>query len=297
LLHNGTAGHTSNGQLGANQGLASSGAGTQRAAFSRRQVNTVNFHSNDYAGFRVLAAFSAADESTALTSSAAPTSKPRLYAMGATYTAGPLYLGVAYDEHKSYNPGNQTFGLGAGQYQEGKDHAWEVVAAFTIGPVRLGASYHDKKYEVAAPATGPLAGGPGATRDLKHKAWALYADWRIVGPHSLRLGYIHANDVKGDATVSVNSLAAPRVAATGASVGDTGGQLYLIQYAYHFSKRTEVNFGYSYLDNDPNSFLSLQSPATRNTCQGVAGAGQVPPAVASCDRKQSAIVLGVIHRF
>jgi len=103
--------------------------------------------------------------------------------------------------------------------------------------------------------------------------------------------------VKGDATVAVNSLAAPRVAATGATVDDTGAQLYLIQYAYHFSKRTEVSFGYSYLDNDGNSFLSLQSPATRNTCQGVAGAGQVPPAVASCDRKQSAIVLGVKHRF
>ena len=94
-----------------------------------------------------------------------------------------------------------------------------------------------------------------------------------------------------------NDRADASLTATGASVGDTGGQLYLIQYAYHFSKRTEVNFGYSYLDNDPNSFLSLQSPATRNTCQGVAGAGQVPPAVASCDRKQSAIVLGVIHRF
>ena len=40
-----------------------------------------------------------------------------------------------------------------------------------------------------------------------------------------------ADDVKGDGTVNVSTLTAPRVAATGASVGDTGAQLYLIQYA------------------------------------------------------------------
>jgi len=65
--------------------------------------------------------------------------------------------------------------------------------------------------------------------------------------------------------------------------------LYGIQYAYAFSKRTEVNFGYVLLDNDRNSRFALQSPARMNTCQG-------GPAV-GCNRDQSAYVLGVIHRF
>jgi predicted porin len=286
LLHNGSASNVGNGLLA---GVTPIGAGTganENAGWSRRQANTVNFHSGNFAGFQILAAYSATDEVTQLTNAAAPTSKPRLWSAAGTYTAGPLYLALAYEEHKAYSPGGQAFGFGPGQYQDGKDKSWQVVAAFTIGPVRLGASYNDKKYEVARPAAGPL-GGTG-NLDVKQKAWAVYADWQIVGPHSLRLGYVHADDASGDGTVNVNNITAPRVAATGAFVGDTGAKLYLIQYAYAFSKRTEVNFGYAKLDNDANARYNLQSFAARNTCQG---------APAGCSRDQDAFVLGVRHRF
>jgi len=286
ILHNGSASNVGNGLLA---GVTPIGAGTganENAGWSRRQANSINFHSGNFAGFQVLAAYSATDESTQLTTNAAPTSKPRLWSLAGHYTAGPLYLGVAYEEHKAYSPGAQAFGFAPGQYRDGTDKSYQVVAAFTIGPVRLGASFSDHKYEVARPATGPL-GGIG-NLDVKQQAYAVYADWRIVGPHSLRLGWVHGNDVKGDGTVNVNNLTAPRVAATGASVSDTGAELYLIQYAYHLSKRTEVNFGYAKLDNDRNARFNLQSFAARNTCQG---------APVGCSRDQDAIVLGVIHRF
>ena len=281
ILHNGSASNVGNGLLA---GVTPIGAGTganENAGFSRRQANTINFHSGDFAGFQVLAAYSATDESTQLTNGAAPTSKPRMASLGATYTAGPLYVGVGYDRHKAYSPGGQAFGFGAGQYRgDGTDRAWEIVAAYTVGPVRLGASYHNLKYEVAGAAA-------GTTADLKYKAWAVYADWKIVGPHTLRAGYVHGDDTSGSSTVNVNNLAAPRLA-NGAAQGDTGAKLYLIQYAYAFSKRTEVNFGYAKLDNDRNARFALQSLAARNTCQGAA---------AGCSRDQDAIVLGVIHRF
>lgn len=243
ILHNGSNSNVGNGTLG----------GFAAAGFSRRAQNMVAFHSGDFAGFQVLAAYTGTDESTSLTTNAAPTSKPRLYSIGATWTAGPLYVGAAYEEHKSFNPAVQAFGRGAGQYQEGNDHAWEAVAAFTFGPVRLGASYHDLKYDVAGGASGSQA-------NVKYKAYAAYADWRIIGPHTLRLEYLHGNDVKGNATVNVNDLAAPSTAA-GVHISDTGAQLYGIQYAYAFSKRTEVNFGYVLLDNDRNSRHTLQSLA------------------------------------
>jgi predicted porin len=266
ILHNGTNSNVGNGTLG---GFAATG-------FSRRAQNMVAFHSGDFAGFQVLGAYTGTDESTSLTTNAAPTSKPRLYSLGATWTAGPLYIGAAYEEHKSFNPGQgQAFGFGNNQYREGTDHAWEIVAAFTLGPVRLGASYHELKYETAGAAA-------GSQTELKYKPWAVYADWRIIGPHTLRVEYLHAPNTKGNSAVAVGSLGSPLL-------GDTGAQLYGIQYAYAFSKRTEVNFGYVLLDNDRNSRFALQSPARMNTCQG-------GPAV-GCNRDQSAYVLGVIHRF
>ena len=116
----------------------------------------------------------------------------------------------------------------------------------------------------------------------------MYGDWRIFGPHVLRAGYIQADDVEGNGTVNVNNLAAPRWLRHGAALGDTGARLYGLQYAFQFSKRTEINFGYAFLDNGANSRHVLQSMAARNTCQGAA---------AGCDRDQDAWVLGVIHRF
>lgn len=299
LLHNGSVGHAANGLLGSS--LASSGTATQQAGFSRRQINTINYHSPSWSGFQVLAQYSATDDSTALTSGAAPTTKPRLYSLGASYNAGPLYVGLAYEQHRAYNPAGQAFGLGAGAYSgNGKDRAFEVVAAYTFGPIRVGASYHNLKYEIA----GVAADGPGALRDVKVRSWAVYGDWRIAGPHTLRLGYVQAGDVKGNGTANVNSLTQPAVFVAGVltPVNDTGAKLFLIQYAYAFSKRTEVNFGFAKLDNERNSRHNLQSLATRNTCQGVAG-GPTPAAGAAtgagpfCNRDQDAFVLGVIHRF
>ena len=286
LLHNGSASNVGNGQLA---GVTPIGAGTganENAGWSRRQANTVHFHSGNFAGFQVLGAYTGTDESTQSTGGASPGTKPRLWSVGATFTGGPFYLGVAYEEHRAFSPGSQAFGTLPGQYNNGEDRAMQVVGAFTIGPVRLGASYHDIKYEVASPAAGPLAGLGNA--EVKYKAWAVYADWRIFGPHVLRAGYIESDDVEGTGTVNVNNKTAPRIAATGAAVGDTGARLYAIQYAYRFSKRTEINFGYAYLDNGANSRHNLQSQAARNTCQGA------PP---GCDRDQDAWVLGVIHRF
>jgi predicted porin len=298
LLHNGSASNVGNGLLAAGVGAAPAplGAGTganENAGFSRRQLNLISYHSPTWAGFQVMAAYSATDESTPLTPLAAgPNGKPRLYSLGGTYTAGPLYLGLGYEQHKDYSPAGTAFAApGAVGYRSGKDRSWEAIAAYTFGPVRVGAAYTNTKYEVADPAI------VGANRDLRYRAWALYGDWRIVGPHSLRLGYVSAGDTKGNSTVNVNNLTAPLTAA-GLAINDTGAQLYLIQYAYAFSKRTELNFGYAKLANDRNSRHVLQSLQARNTCQGVPGAAAtVPPGAASCDRDQNAWVVGVIHRF
>lgn len=261
LLYNGSTGNGGNGLLatGALGGdtIGTSGTATQVAGFSRRQANTINYHSPTWNGFRFMGAFSAIDETTQATN-ATTASKPRLYSLGAIYQNGPLAIGVGWEGHKDYNPAANAAYIG------GDDRAWAINAGYTFAKVfRLSGVYTDTRYEHNTAVTAQTA---------KVKAWGIYGDWKIQGPHTLRVGYTDAGDVKGNSTVSIANYAA--------AGGDTGANLFGIQYAYAFSKRTELNLGYAKLNNDRLSRHVLQSLAARNTGQD-----------------QDALVIGVRHSF
>jgi hypothetical protein len=94
-------------------------------------------------------------------------------------------------------------------------------------------------------------------------------DWHIAGPHGLRAAWTHAMDAKGNTAIiggTTNQLfsgtyrPAPCYSPVAVAVvpcGDNGANLYQIRYVYTFSKRTEFNFGYVYLDNDRNAAYAL----------------------------------------
>lgn len=242
-------------------------------SFTRRQAQTLNWHSPSWNGFQVMAGYSASAEAVegaggrTLLTSGTPNAKPRLWSVGGSYSSGPLYLGAGYERHKDYNPGATV------TYTGGKDRGWLLAGAYRFGPAKVSAIYSDLDYET----------GPGQSLDVK--AWALYLDWTMQGPHGLRAGYTSADDAKGTpGGPNVTSLAAP----TAAGVTQSGADLWAIQYYYNFSKRTEVNIGYAKLDNDLRSRHRLQTLGGRNTCQGAA---------AGCSRDQDAFVVGVRHRF
>jgi predicted porin len=65
-----------------------------------------------------------------------------------------------------------------------------------------------------------------------------------MGMHRFRAQYQNAGDTKG-----ANQAAIGTVAVSG---GDTGAQIYGLQYGYALSKRTEVYGFYSLIDNDSN---------------------------------------------
>jgi len=254
LLSNGSASNVGNGVLAAAGGIGTGSTTNSAAGFSRRQANSVNWHSPSWNGLQVMAGYSTTDEATGI-APAAPAGKPRMYSLGAVYTNGPLGIGAGYENHKDYNPGSQA------AYTGGNDHSWGINAAYTFNKVfRLGGVYTVVEYE------------PLPAQNAKRNSWGIYGDWAIQGPHSLRLGYTKAGDVKGNSTVSINDLAA--------SGSDTGAALWAIQYAYRFSKRTQVTVGYARVDNDRLGRYRLQSLAARNVGQD-----------------QSAFVLGVRHSF
>jgi predicted porin len=236
---------------------ATSGPNTG-AGFTRRQTNTWNYASPNFSGFQVNAAFSTPNEATAQTS-ASVAQKARLWGVSASYTNGPLSVGGGYENHKNYNPANQA------TYTGGDDRGWSVGAAYTfMGTLKGMLMYADKKYSDITPG-----------KDLSQKSYAVYGDWAIAGPHRLRGGWSHAKDTSGSFVGNVNQF----VGNNGA--GGTAANLYSLQYAFAFSKRTEVNFGYSRINNDNNARYRLQT---------------LGPSPTPGD-KQDAWVLGAKHTF
>ena len=210
--------------------------GGTRGVFRRRQNNSINYDTPRFGGFQGMASFTSSQPSTG-TLDAASNNKPRVMSIGAQYSAGPLFVGAAYERHDEFN--------GAGR--NGDDSGWHIGAAYTWGPVRIGGGYTEQEFE-----TGTTA----APTDVEYRAWTFGVDWKIVGPHGLRANYTQARDVKGTAgaagILGSNGLTRPGVPVAGAP-NDTGASLYMIRYVYTFSKRTEFTFGYVNLDNDGNA--------------------------------------------
>jgi predicted porin len=232
------------------------------ASMTRRHRNLISYASPSMSGFDLGFAYSAANEATAQSNNA-NARKPRLWGIGASYATGPLYFGIGYESHSNFNPA----GLAAAAYGTGSSsRGWSAGAAYTFaGRYKVSFIYTDNDWGVTP------------TTNLTKKSWGIYGDLDLAGPHRVRLGYSVAGDSKGTSASAVGPHAA--------SGANTGGKLYAIQYAYAFSKRTELNFGYAKVNNDTSSMYVLRS------------AGSAPFAPQNVGFSQSAFQLGVVHRF
>jgi len=213
--------------------------GANRANFKKRQQNLISYDSPNFAGFQVLAAFSSSQPSTG-TLSAATNNKPRVLSLGGQYSAGPLFVSAAYEQHRNY--------AGAGGPDSSKDSGWQIGAAYTWGPVRFGGQYTEQRFDTPV----GVAGG-----DVKARAWHAGVDWNIVGPHGLRAAVTQARDMKGALGVLVGTASGSGYRPVNVAAGDTGATLYQIRYVYTFSKRTEFNVGYVRLNNESNAGYRL----------------------------------------
>jgi len=236
-------------------------------SFTRRQQSLISYATPEFSGFQGYAGWSAANEAAAQTS-ATTASKPRLYSFGLQYSNGPLILGGGYETHRNYNP------TASATYTGGTDRGWSLGAAYTfMGTLKAMAIVTNNKYE--------LSGGTAATQgDLQGTNFGAYIDWAFSGPHRVRAGYTKQGESKG----SGGTLAAPILVGNmvaNSAGGQTGTGLYALQYAYHFSKRTEVNLGYARVVNSQFTSTALQSLGAR-------------PNVGA---NQDAWVLGVKHSF
>jgi len=231
--------------------LAQGGGG---ANFWRRQSRLLTYISPVVQGFQGSVGFSAANEQTQNTvGSGLP--KARLWSFGGNYTNGPLKLGVGYEIHKNYNPGALTTGATPGNgignltgnyYAGGTDSQWSLAAqyAFLNNSVVVNAVWVNVNYQI------------DGNLNLTQTNWSLNGAWNVSGPHTIRLGYINVGSTGGTyggnaagfgAPVVVNSMTA------NGGAGNTGAKKYQFEYAYAFSKRTEVSLGIAQVKNDAQS--------------------------------------------
>lgn len=293
VLWNGSASNVGNGQAAVDTGVGAGGGGTQRAGWSRRQANSIFYHSPTWNGFQALGGYSTLNEATAGTVGAGginASRKPRLWSLGAMYRNGPLYLGAGYERHTDYNAANQASVAvpvaGTLNYGGGDDSGYNLAAAYTFAKVfKLSAIYTHIEYDVAE-----VVAGVNSTLNTSRRGFGIYADWQVQGPHRIRAGWTTAGDTKGSAgtagAVAATTCAGGNVAinsgwCANGGRGGTGADLWALQYAYAFSKRTELNFGYANLKNDRLARYALQTLGRPDTV------GQ----------SQHTFVLGVNHRF
>jgi predicted porin len=228
------------------------------ASFSRRQNASVFYDTPNFSGFQGYVGVSTTGASIAQTTNASGT-KPRVWGVAGTYTNGPLYVTLAYENHSNFG-----VAPGGGSAYNGTDTGWHGGVAYQFGPVKVGGLYVSRKYDMSA---------NGAT-DTKINAWNLAGEWAIQGPHALRGGYTKANNTSGNSAAGLTGAAGGAFVAN-AGAGATGGNIWQVQYVYNASKRTEFTVGYVSLQNDANARYTLGGLSS-----GTIAAGQNQNAIA-----------------
>jgi predicted porin len=233
--------------VGGTTGAATANGGSQAYSMYRRQAQSLNYHSPNWGGFVVQAAYSAGNESSGIADTSSPKFNPRLAGISGQYRLGGLWVGLAYEQHTDYNPGNTSVGIGVSQYGGGTDTNITLGVGYTFaGRFKVTGAYSETEYEV------------NNSQTLEVKGYALYGEFNIAGPHHIKAAYITVLDTEGTAGQNVGAYKATGntncgISGTASCASDTGATVYTIAYAYDFSKRTQGLISYNVMDNDPNA--------------------------------------------
>jgi predicted porin len=126
--------------------------------FDRRDQNVMQYWSPSWGGFAFRAAVTANEGKTA-------TLNPRDSGANVTFTRGPVYAFLAWEEHKDVSA------------TVSKEEGWAGGGSFSFGPVKLGAQYQEYK----------------KSNRSKQKAWMGNVVWTI-GNHQIIGQYMQSKD-------------------------------------------------------------------------------------------------------
>jgi predicted porin len=167
-----------------------SNVGNSGSSFFRRHRRSINYHSPDWSGFNLQAAFSSGNEATAEPESGP--SKPRMYSIAGQFRTGPFFAGLGYEKHNDF------------ALAPSSDTSFNVAAGFTFaGAVRVSALYMSNEYK------------PEGGQAVENDGFAIYLDWSLGGPHKL---YAQWGD-RGETSVGGTDLTDTGVTVMGIAYG------------------------------------------------------------------------------
>ena len=219
--------------------------GASAGIFKRRQKNSINYDSPRVGGFQLSAATSTANNSSN-TVSAAADDKRRIYSVAGNYRNGPLELVASYELHQDFY---RTPAAGVATAAD-DEQAWALAGSYVIGPVKVGGLFTRQDFDSFS--------GAGARQSNHVLAWHLGAEWKVAGPHEVHFGYTQTGSMKGAPGFNAGGVRATAGA-------DSGAKLFQVRYLNNLSKRTNVQLGVSYLDNDTNANYGLGGTPGANT--------------------------------
>ena len=184
-------------------------ANNDQGNFDRRDPNVVQYWSPNFAGFAFRLASQVNEQKTA-------TTDPKNLGANVTFTRGPVYAFLAYEEHKDISATVQ------------KEEGVAGGGSFAFGPVKIGALYEEFK------RTAPSGAGYN-----KRKSWLANVVWTVGNNQFI---YQHQNSEGGN-------RATPD-ATTGALPASAECDVDSLGYQYNFSRRTFFLAQYVRVDNN-----------------------------------------------
>lgn len=238
------------------------------AAFNRRQGNSVQYWSPNWAGFSFRLDYSANEGKTSA-SAAAPSISPELYSGTLEYATGPVIVRYGYEQHKDYfgltaiaGPTANAFGAAgltaasnvANSNPSSKDEGNELIVIYQLANVKISAAYERLKYHNDDSTAGRV-------NEYKRDGWYLIVQPRF-GAHQVWAMYGQAKD----GSCSIMGGAA-------CSTGGLGAKEYAVGYGYDLSKRTTLFAQYYGVNNDGaasyGSFPAVPAGAAGNGATAV----------------------------
>jgi predicted porin len=257
-------------------GTATALGENRNASFERRQGDSVQYWSPDWAGFSFRAGYSANEGKSSDPPGSAPgvtqtgtvEVDPYTWSVSATYNPGPLLLAAGYERH------NDWFGLRSmtlnsavvgATNDSSKDDGIRLTAGYRFGNTTLNVLWERLKYE---------NDGGAATNVEKYERDLWYVSLlHKFGAWTLRAFYAHADE--GDCDL---------VGGGDCNADETGADGWAIGASYSLSKRTDLYGYFVRIDND-----DLQSYTF--------GVNGLRPGAAGVGFENNGVALGIRHAF
>lgn len=240
------------------------------ASFERRQGDSVQYWSPNWAGFSFRIGYSA-NEGKSSDPSGLPGNielNPYTWSLSATYQNGPLLLAAGYERHidwfglNAITP-NAAAPSGVTGNDESTDQGIKLVAGYGFGNTTINVLWERLEYENdGGPAT--VAVGIPTLEHYERGIWYVTLIHRI-GAWAIRAYYGYYNEGECDL-----------VAGASCNADETGGDGFGIDASYSLSKRTDLYALFTRIDNDDLQAVQFGVNALRPagafgyTAQGVA---------------------------